>query len=316
MPQVDSKYSGLVLNTAGVQVNGQQLYPMWPTRGRDWFVDGNVGSDSNDGTSWAEALLTMNRVFTNGLASGDRIYFTGNIAEQLVTPAGVFDVAIIGAGTNPRHPDAHTGNNGYTSARWKLPASPVAATPCLKVLQQGWRFVNFLWTADTSQECCRVFRDGGAGDAERDASHAEFIGMRFDGAGVGIMAHGGPNWVRVENCRFRGMTTGIGNTTGAGIGTNHMWEIVGNRFTDNTNHVVIPLNMGVVARNVFGKFTTKALDLTGGAGSNQVVGNYMSGDYDAAYVAAASDNWIGNIAEDVASGETEADGATNSVPVA
>ena len=140
--------------------------------------------------------------------------------------------------------------------------------------------------------------------------------MRFDGAGVGIMVKGGPNFVNVRNCFFRGMTTGIANTTGAGIGTNAYFDINNNRFTENTNHVVVPMNMCDVHRNIFGKFTTLGLSLSGGTGSNQVVGNYMSGDYDAGYVAATLDNWIGNIAFDVASGETEADGATNSLPVA
>jgi len=106
------------------------------TNQQHWWVNGNFGSDGNDGLSPASPKLTMANVFTL-INSGDIIHFTGNITEQLTTPAGIFDVTIIGEGNLPRNADSFDTNNGYTAATWKFPASPTAATPLLKVQQQG-----------------------------------------------------------------------------------------------------------------------------------------------------------------------------------
>src|SRR5262245_29091626 len=79
------------------------------TYGRAWWVDGNQGNDNLSGQSHSEPFATMAQAFTK-IASGDVIYVRGNIREQLTTPAGVFDVSIIGPSPVTRHPDAHTSN--------------------------------------------------------------------------------------------------------------------------------------------------------------------------------------------------------------
>jgi hypothetical protein len=269
---------------------------------RHFWVNGNFGSDGNDGLNPSFPLKTMAAVFAR-INSGDIIHMTGNITEQLTTPAGIFDVTIIGEGNLPRNADAFDTNNGYTAATWKFPTSPTAATPLLKIQQQGWRVMNVLFSGSlASTAAIQIFRDGGAGDSERDGSHTQIIGCRFDGGVNGVEWNGGPNFVQVINCAFRGFTgTALKNTVGAGIGTNLNTVIQGNRFYDNVNSIVLPLNQSTVAYNFMGVFTTLSLSLSGGAGDNIVTQNYLSGTYSVAggYVrAAASDQWAGNITPD------------------
>lgn len=276
-----------------------------------YWVNGNVGSDGNDGLSPQSPKLTMAAVFT-ALNSGDIVHVNGNITEQLTTPAGIFDVTIIGEANLPRNADTHTTSNGYSSATWKYPASPTAATSLLKIQQQGWRIVNILFSGSlTSTPDILIFRDGGAGNAERDGSHTQIIGCRFDGGVDAIRGSGGPNFVQIINCAFRGFTTtAISNVTGAGIGTNLNWLIQDNRFHDNVNHVVVPLNQSTVMGNIFGKFTTTSLSTAGGTGSNVITLNYLSGTYSISggYTGSASDEWGANM-NSIAGGWTAADPA-------
>jgi hypothetical protein len=278
-----------------------------------WYVDGNRGRDTgNDGLSAATPFLTMAKAFAS-IASGDTIYFRGNIREQLSTPAGVFDVTIIGGGNRPRHADAHTGNGGYSAATWKQPESPTASTPLLKVKQQGWRTINVLFSgAPAGTPAIQLFRDGGAGDLERDASHFHMLNCRVDGAPIGIQDSGGCAFVRIENTLFRGMTTtAINAVAGAGIGTLLCWQVLDNMFQDNVNHMILGLNQGIVRGNLLGKFTTKSIDLTGGTGYNVVTGNTLSGTYSevGGYIrAAATDEWGGNL-NSLAGGVTASDPA-------
>lgn len=285
--------------------------------GRHFFVDGNGGSDSNSGRRPDRPFLTMAQAF-NSIDSGDVIMFRGNIREQLSTPVGVFDVTVIGAGfMKPRHADAHTGDNGYASATWKSPASPAAATPLLIVRQQGWRFENFLFAAPTDEAAVRLLRDAGAGDAERDASHASFSGMRFDGGQDHINWHGGPSFIVIENhCLFRGATAiSLKNTVGAGVGTNLCCRILDSEWYQNAANITLPLSAGLIRGNTIGPFTAAGssggIDLRGGVGNNVITMNYLSGTYSHAggyFEAAATDEWGGNM-NVIAGGLTAADPA-------
>lgn len=285
-----------------------------------YWVNGNFGSDGNDGLTPQTPRLTMTSVFED-LNSGDIIHFTGNITEQLTTPAGIFDVTIIGEGNLPRNADSFDTNNGYTAATWKYPSSPTAATPLLKIQQQGWRLVNILFSGSLSSTAdVLLFRDAGAGDSERDASHTSIYGCRFDGGVVGIQDSGGCAFVQIVGNSFRGFTTAaINNVTGAGVGTLLCWNIQGNRFNDNATAIDLAASQANIWQNIIGKFTASTgfgIDLTGGAGSNIVTMNYLSGDYDGDYVATTADEWAGNYSQDAASDEVGDNAITTGVPVA
>lgn len=274
-----------------------------------WFVDGNLGSNGYPGTSPMEPFLTMARAF-QFVGSGDVICFRGNIAEQIQTPAGVFDVTILGGANQPRHADAHTGNNGYSAATWKTPSSPTAATPLLTIRQQGWRLVNFLMDGPSDAPALRLFRDGGAGDAEDDASHAWIQFMKFVAAQNHIDFNGGLSQCVVDGCLFFGATAdSINETVGAGIGTNNYHRFSNNVWMNNATHIDIGLNYGSIYGNTFGPFSSVSIDLRTG-NNNAIWLNQFAGTYSnvGGYYAGTGDEWGGNF-NSLSGGVTAADPA-------
>jgi hypothetical protein len=268
---------------------------------RHFWVDGIYGNNGASGNAPNQPFLTMARAFAR-LKSGDTIHFRGNVSEQLVTPSGVFDVTIIGEGNRPRHADAHTSSNlssrgGRSSATWKAPSSPVSGQALLRIVQQGWRLENILFSGFTTGTPASVelVRNDGAGDLERDASHAHIIGCRFAGGSKGIR-FGATSYtennfnVEIERCDFSDCVIAIG---GAQC---YRAYIHNNRFALNTNHIILACTESVISDNIFSNHTTKSVDLTSGGGKNIVTKNYLSGLYTtAAYIASnANDEWAGN----------------------
>jgi hypothetical protein len=253
--------------------------------------------------------------------SGDVIFTRGKIKEQLTTPAGVFDVTIVGAANRPRHADDHSESSspgrGSSSATWLQPDSATASTPLLKVQQQGWRVANMLFGAGPAATASiLLFRDGGAGDAERDASHFHLVGCRFSAPVIGVQDSGGCAFVRIEDTMIHGATTAaMNNVTGAGIGTLLHWQIFGNQVLDCAIGIDLSSDQATILGNVVGKHTTYGIDLNGGS-YNQVHGNWLSGDYTTdtgQYRAGSNDDWSGNFSMD----EDEAtvtSGVTHAVP--
>lgn len=271
-------------------------------KGRSWFVDPSYGGNGN-GKSPAKAFSTMDAAF-DSLQSGDIIYFCGKVVEQLVTPVQVFDVTVIGCGNRPRHADSTPTGGGYAAAQWAPPASGgVAAQATVQVLQQGWRFTNILFTAvDANAACIELVRDAASGNSERDASHADIVSCRFSGAGVGIRSGVAAlyteivNNARVVDCDFMDMTFAMRSAIQASA-----WQIKGNRFRANTNHITVQAGGFQITDNIFGSFTAASssggIDLRSGAGLNIITKNYLSGTYSNAggyQVANANDEWAGN----------------------
>ena len=276
--------------------------------GRHWFVDGGsgaasgqvepVGSDGKNGKSPAKAFLTMQKAFDQ-LQSGDIIWARGNIREQISTPAGVFDVTIIGCRT--RHADAHGAditNGGYSSTTWKSPASEATTTPLLTVRQQGWKIYNILFDGPADAAAIQLFRDAGSGDAEDDASHAIIERCKFVAGQNHIEFKGGLSQVELYGNLFFGATAdSILETVGAGVGTNNYHRFIGNHWHNNDTHIDMACNSATIYGNTFGLRSGSAayIDLSGGA-SNVVWGNYLSGTYSNAggYTAGTNDEWAGN----------------------
>lgn len=251
------------------------------------WVNGNLGSDGNLGTSPSSPLLTMAAAMAQ-VGSGDIIHLNGKVTESITAPAGVFDVTIIGEGNRPRHADAHTSNNGYSAAQWN---SASTTTSQLTLQQQGWRIANILFDAPTTAAAIVFPRNASSGDAERDSSHAEIIGCRFASGSMGIQITGTENVfnVKVQGCDFNDLTTAIDSSAGYA----YRWQLLDNNFTDNTNHIDVGFTESTIKGNVFGVVTTLGVDLTGGT-NNVVSGNYFHGDYNVLNVAGTTDMWAGN----------------------
>lgn len=305
------QYGGMPVGPGGLDVS--KIFSA-PTngpekKGRAWFVDASSGVDGN-GRSPATAFATMERAF-DSLASGDIIYFVGNVTEQLVTPAQIFDVTVVGCGNRPRNADATPEGGNWAAATWKAPSTGTAAQATVRVIQQGWTFVNILFNMiDTNAAGIEIVRNAGAGDAERDGSHASILGCRFAGAGVGIRSGVAGTFtenttnVLVRGNSFLSNTYAIRQTTGFG-GLN--WQILYNMFTSNTNDIVGPFTASKIIGNSMSLAPTGSIVLTG-TGLNMVHGNYLPGTYAAGalYAPGTNDNWNGNYAST---------GVTAAVPV-
>ncbi len=275
--------------------------------GRYWYVDTANGSDTNNGRSWDAPFLTMNKAFLS-LASSDTVFFRGKVKEQLTTPVQVFDVTVVGASNRPRHADS-TPSGGQSGASWQLPDTPTTV-PLVKVLQQGWRFVNVLFVGPTDAAAVQLFRDGGAGNAERDASHAEFVNCRFASGKNAIEDSGGCYNVGVFDCDFHDLTDYvIVSTVGAGIGLCYRWQVKRNRFMDCAKWIDYPGSgkEWEIQDNTVVKITTPGIDTSGGAGGNVVTGNKFdiaAADFDpvGGFTADATDVWSNTLLDAIETG--------------
>lgn len=304
------------LSVGGVPIlPGGSLNPY----GKTWFVDAKLGSDGNRGTK-AAPFLTMSKAFSS-IGSGDIIFVRGKVREQLTSPAGVFDVTIIGASNRPRHADDHTeavSTRGSSGATWTAPASGSTANPLLIIQQQGWRVQGITFQISGSATACvRLHKTDDSGDDERDGGHAEISYCKLQGnpasaTGIGVQTNGTGFWKLHDNM-FLGLVTGVAKTGTAG-GQVGWGEIVGNRFSDNTNGIVSPLYRFLVKGNYFLATHTKEVDLTDGT-ANIVTENVFMGDYDAS-VAGTGDFWFNNYSLDTDSAEVAADGKSTAVPAA
>lgn len=291
--------------------------------GRWWYVNCGSGSstahtgsgaDGLVGDSWGQAFLTLAKVFNHvDFHSGDGIQIKGNMREELSTPAGVFDVAVVGMRT--RHADAHSADRtggGWSSTTFKGPASPTAATPWIIVRQQGWEWRNILWDGPSDAAALQLLRDAGSGDDEDDASHARVIGCKFVAGQNHIEFSGGLSQVELYNNLFFGATAdSILETVGAGVGTNNYHRFIGNHWHNNDTCIDMACNQASIVGNIFGVRSGSAayIDLSGGA-SNIVTMNYLSGTYSNAggYTAGTNDEWGGNF-NSLSGGVTAADPA-------
>ena len=307
----------------GLLVDGIPVLPgagLLNPAGHTWCVDANHGNDGNDGISLdasdsAGPLLTMQAAF-NRLVSGDNILVRGFVREQLVTPVQIFDVTILGAANRPRHADS-TPSGGESGAAWGAPTSgAVSGQATCRVLQQGWRFANILFTAQgTTAAMIEIVRNADSGNAERDGSHCSVLGCRFAGAGIGIRSGVAGSYTEIAyNCeiahnKFNDNTTGMSGING------NSWQIHHNIFQGCTSCITMALQNSFIYENIIGAFTAAGnsggIDLNGGGGKCFVTKNYLSGTYSIAggyRVSNANDEWAGNF-NTLAGGITVADPA-------
>lgn len=293
----------------------------------DLFVDGKTGSDSNDGLSWDSALDTMGAALGKAL-TGNRIFFRGDIREELTGSNLKFDIKIIGVGGR-HHADEPSSAYHPGASVWRAPASPTATTPLLAVRGRGWQFQNILFDCPVDAAAVQLNSNASSGTDEYDASHAEFHNCIFTSGYRGIQDVGGVINVKVYNCVFRILSeTGGGGivNTSTSVRVPQFWEIRDCFFAGNSQsggnelHIDAPLSGSLIVDSFFGKVegTAKYIDLTGGD-DNIVTRNYLAGSYDTSdYVAGTNDDWLGNQTASISFGTsgTNAAGVSIGVPEA
>lgn len=217
------------------------------------------------------------------LRSRDLVLLSGVLLEQATTPLGVYDVVIAGAANKPRQAtDGGVPTGG--GASWLSPASPVATTPLLQILNQGWSIENIQFAPVASSDCIRFRRMETA--AIPDASHGSVRGCLFSAGGAG--GHGinvgECSNLTIEDNDFRGLGTGtaIRQSADGGIANPLNAHIVGNRFDrGNAGDIIVPFNQALIENNVFKSlFATEAgwrINLDGGGSlGNMVINNYVA----------------------------------------
>jgi len=294
--------------------------------GTTWFVDTFNGSTQFNGKSWREPFSTMSAALT-AAATGDTIYFKGDVREEIAGSNLKFDITIIGAGRQ-HHPDQPTSAYDPGASMWRPPASPTAATPLLKVRGRGWTFINIAFDCPVDAAAVKLESNALSDVSEYDGSHASFINCSFQQGLYGIQDDGGVINVTVDNCVFRILSPtgakGIYNSS-TSVRVPQYWRIRDCFFAGNGQsggnecHIDAPLSGSLIANSYFGivEGTALYIDLTGGD-DNIVTGNYLCGSYDTSdYVAGTNDGWSGNITADIASNSAvDASGLTIAVPAA
>jgi len=283
---------------------GSVLAVRGPIIPSDWFVDPQHGSDSADGRDPRSPLATIAGALAK-CVSGDKIYFVGNVREEITSSNLLEDISIIGMSNRPRHADhARDGiGNGAQGASWRQAASHGATTPLLIIRGQGWHLENFLMVPPSDAAAVKLERNALSGTSEYDASHFSAKGMRFVGGQSGIEDSGGHFNVLLDDCIFQANTDGI-KTLNTAVAIPLQWEIRNCHFSQNTHHIRVSAAYWDIHDNAFGKFTTTGINLTFVAGNdagelaNLIWNNLLSGTYSAAggYIEGGgnTDEWGGN----------------------
>ena len=287
---------------------------------QSYFVDTVNGVDTNDGKSWSKAFKTMGAALAV-VATLGKIFFVGDVREELTGSNLVFDVQIIGMGSF-HHPDLPSAAYHPGAACWRPPASPTATTPLLKVRGRGWKFINFMVDAPVDAAAFQLERNALSGESEYDASHASFINVRGIAGEHFIEDIGGCYNVTVDGCQLQAFTAAAIMNSSTAVANPLNWKIINNIFPSDTSdfgnvtHIDAPLNSAIIKGNLFGKVrsTAKYIDLTGG-NNNIVTENVLCGEYDDSnYVAGTGDEWMQNTCAVTAT--VAPDGRSIAVPTA
>lgn len=261
--------------------------------GKIWYVNANsetdqserkgpVGSDSNSGLSPLSPFATVERAF-EFVGCYDVIVLDGVIREQVVAPANIYDVTLIGAANTPRQATSGGVPTGG-GATWMPPTSPTAGQALLELQTQGWNVFNISFTPHTSSAGIRTTRSASV-DAT-DGSHFRISNCMFNAQGgsgqIGVEDNGGASFGMIDNCRFIGLTgTAIkGLNTASNVPQG--WRITANRFNSNTNAIAMSLNQGLVDNNFIRQTADDAnnkvnlIAVSGQGEFNQVINNVFS----------------------------------------
>ena len=321
----------------GVAGSDVQRGLRWESCGIVLYVDENHPNATRpaDGTNPEEPLDSIQEAVTRleQFATAMAISLEGSvivvaneatIAESvIVPPTAPLSCTIIGAGGSRHQPT------------WTAAAADETA---LTMRQQGWVIEGFTFEVGTDGTAIRL------SEVPLPNAYISYKTMirncQFDGlfGGLyGIDFYGAPHRVTVEGCEFIEFTNAAGAfaicVTDSAHTNPNQCRILNNMFWQNDNHIGSlgdnrSFNASEFRGNTFmaladaGIVTTRKLDLRGGTvGLNIVTQNVFCGLYSTAGgyydnpVAGRAGMWVGNIAEDLLSGQVADNGLTIAPPV-
>lgn len=243
------------------------------------------------------------------LRDRDLVYISGVLREQVIAPLA-YDVTVMGAANDPRQA-TNSGVPTGGGASWLSPTSPVATTPLIRVIAQGWSFIN-LQMAPVAGAACITF-DRRETTVLPDSSHGSVEDCYFSTGGANGF---GVEGIEVKKLRivgniFEAVSNGatgaaIKTTAGLGIAAPNHWTVENNDFVQNVVDMnTLSLNFSRIKRNTF--FSTNPIEggtrivLNGSTGRNRVLLNQFSdvaADVTIAkgYTPATSDVWNNYVA--------------------
>lgn len=259
--------------------------------GTTYHVDSALGSDSNAGLSWSDALATITAAVALAVA-GDTILIRGSFTEAVtVSLAGL---TIRGDGATPKQ------------AQWTGANDAV----CLTLAAEHVRVENIYFRppARTSGTPAAIVLSS--------AGHARIVGCQFQGRTGSYYAIYSPvcnsDNVHIIGNEFRYLNTSTYGTAILGVeagGLNYSgWRICGNLFQSCLKAIDVSCRVAEITDNVIGEYGVNpagaiaqllamGIDVSGtNSGGNMVTRNQLGGAYSATlYVAGASgDQWAGN----------------------
>lgn len=221
----DSNYQGRVaFEQGGTRLtvpNGCELLLEGSVRGlikgRAFYVDSAVGSNSNDGSSWTSAVATLNYAIGLCTASrGDVIYVAPGHVETITGAAGVAvnvaGISIIGLG------------NGHLRPKMNMTTAITASfdVSAANVLIQNLWF-NSAFDAQTAMVNVTA-ADVTFRDCEWMIADATYQAV------LGLLGSDAADRLTIENCFFRG-STDAGTTSAISYGACDHVTIRNNRIT-------------------------------------------------------------------------------------
>lgn len=210
-----------------------------------WYLFPQGGGPRNAFTTFAD--------LSPHLRDRDFVILSGVLKEQAVMPV-VYDATIMGAANEPRQA-TNSGVPTGGGASWLAPASPVATTPLIRVVAQGWSFVN-IQMAPVAASACITF-DRRETTAIPDSSHGSVEGCYFStggsaGHGVELIE---VKKIVIDGCVFEALTGtnghAIKSTAGDGIANVNHCTIRGNKFVQNANDIFVVGDRCLVKDNIF-----------------------------------------------------------------
>lgn len=270
-------------------------------RGTIYCVDSINGLDTYNGLTWGSPFLTIAKAVAT-CSAGDTILIRGygastsvstnrtNSFNEAVT-CNKSGVSFIGIGPT-------TNDAIWTAPDTTAPCLTLTGTDCLVY---GVRFCPPVANAAVSLS---------------GAYQTRIVKCRFQGktnSYYGILTDGNNANVRVEDCDFQYINTASNGYAIYGqtytSGENSGWQIIGNRFDSNTNHISCRLRQSYVVGNIFGDYgylaagagqVTTTLDIHGAnVGANIVTQNHFCAAYaKSGLYGGTNDSWAGNYCTD------------------
>ncbi len=322
----------------GVPGSDVQRGLRWEPAGIVLYVDENHPGATvvGDGTNPEYPLTTITQAITNltNFAAAMNVSLEGSVIV-VGNEATLLETVVVPS-TAPANCTLLGSGPSIDGPTW---GAATDAGTALTIRQEGWTVEGFRFETATGGTAIQLEWAPWLGTGHPVGNRTKIINNYFDGIWqglYGIVFYGAPFDTWIVGNTFREYTRSDTTAhaiicTETGEGMPYMNIIQSNIFWENENHISSLNNTrgfcnSIITDNIFKEgvliAATDILVLTAGPGStgrNTVTRNVFEGLYSVAngYAAHATlpGNWVGNIAENVASGQVADNGFTVAVPV-